>query len=484
MVGDVLVDRYELEELVGSGGMSSVYRAHDKVLERKVALKVLHATLADQEDCVERFRREARMVAGLQHQNIVGVIDRGEDDGCPFIVLEFVGGRNLKQLVEREGPLPFERALELGMQIARGLAFAHANGFVHRDVKPQNVLLNGDGEAKVTDFGIARSLDLKHGVTQTGTVLGTSDYIAPEQAQGQQVDEHTDIYSLGIVLYEMLTGEVPFAGDNFVAVAMQHINETPPRVSERRPDVPPRLDAAVARALAKQPDDRFATMNDLGRELEACLDELRAGSAGSETVVRSPAPKVRKARTPRLHVRRPRRRPATPALLVAIGLAAAVAALAIALARENGGSGKPASGGGAPVSLSGVGAYDPPPGNGREHDGDAGKATDGNTGTYWETEHYRSSLSSIGKSGVGLVIDAGTTATLHQLTVTTNTPGFTAEIQAGNSAQGRFHSVSGSVTVTGRTTFDLSDAKARYFVVWITNLGSLAQAHVNEVSAS
>ena len=372
MVRDVVAGRYELEEMVGSGGMSSVYRAHDKVLERKVALKVLHATLADQDDCVERFRREAQMVAGLQHQNIVGVIDRGEEDGQPFIVLEFVSGRNLKQFVEREGPLSVERALELGMQIARGLAFAHENGFVHRDVKPQNVLLNGDGEAKVTDFGIARSLDVKHGVTQTGTVLGTSDYIAPEQAQGQRVDEHTDIYSLGIVLYEMLIGAVPFTGDNFVAVAMQHINETPPRVSEKRPDVPPRLDAAVARALAKQPDDRFSTMNDFGRELEACLNEVRAGEGASETMVLSP---------PRAHsAQRARRRPRVPvaAIFVALGLATAVAVLAVGLARDHGSPGSTAGAAGTPVLLSGVTAYDPPPGDGNEHNGDAPKATDGN----------------------------------------------------------------------------------------------------------
>src|SRR3989442_9553945 len=213
MVGEVLAERYELEELVGSGGMSSVYRAHDRVLDRKVALKLLHQRLTSEQEYVERFGREARMVAGLLHQNIVTVIDRGEDDGRPFIVFEFVAGENLKQLIDREGPLPVDRVLELGIQIARGLAFAHANGYVHRDVKPQNVLLNGDGEAKVTDFGIARSLDVKHGVTQTGTVLGTSDYIAPEQAQGHQVDEHTDVYSLGIVLYELLAGKPPYTGE-------------------------------------------------------------------------------------------------------------------------------------------------------------------------------------------------------------------------------------------------------------------------------
>jgi len=482
MVGDVLSERYELEELVGSGGMSSVYRAHDRVLDRKVALKVLHQRLIEEEEYVERFRREARMVAGLLHQNIVTVIDRGDDGGNPFIVFEFVDGENLKQLVDREGPLPVEQAVELAMQVARGLAFAHANGYVHRDVKPQNVLLNGDGEAKVTDFGIARSLDVKHGVTQTGTVLGTSDYIAPEQAQGQRVDEHTDVYSLGIVLYELLTGELPFSGDNFVAVAMKHINEDPPRVSSLRPDVPPRVDAAVARALAKDPSDRFPTMADFGRELEAALEELRAPGTASTMVI---APRKRSRSAPASAPRR-HRRPHTAAILIAIGLAVAVAALAVALVRENGSSGGPstARGGATPIGLAGVGAYDPPPGDGQEHNADAPKATDSSPSTYWETQHYRSSLASLGKKGVGLVLDAGGAVTVHHVTVTTDTPGFTAEIQVGDSAGGPFRTVSGSQTVNGQTTFDLHDAHGRYYVVWITNLGSLSSAHVNNVSAS
>jgi serine/threonine protein kinase len=209
MAGDVVSDRYELEQLVGSGGMSSVYRAHDRVLERTVALKVLHERLVAHRDVVERFSREAKLVAGLSHHNIVAVIDRGEDGGSPFIVFEYVAGENLKQLVGRSGPLPVERALELGIEIARALSFAHEKGFVHRDVKPQNVLLNGKGEAKVTDFGIARPIEARKGETQTGTVLGTCDYISPEQAQGRHVDELTDVYSLGIVLYELLTGAQP-----------------------------------------------------------------------------------------------------------------------------------------------------------------------------------------------------------------------------------------------------------------------------------
>src|SRR3954470_16724135 len=244
VLGERISDRYELLELVGTGGMSSVYKAHDTLLDRNVALKILHPHYTGDEEYVERFRRGARAVARLSHPNIVTVIDRGEESGRQFIVFEYVDGENLKELLERNGRLPVRRAIELALEIARALAFAHQQGLVHRDVKPQNVLLNGDGEAKVTDFGIARSLDVQHGMTQTGTVLGTSDYIAPEQAQGQRVDEHTDVYSLGVVVYELLTGEVPFSGDNFVAMAMKHINEAPPSVATLRPEVPPRLDAA------------------------------------------------------------------------------------------------------------------------------------------------------------------------------------------------------------------------------------------------
>src|SRR3954452_10994349 len=278
MVGEVLADRYEVEELVGAGGMSSVYRAHDRLLDRKVALKVMHSHYGEDPEYVERFRRDARSVDALSHPNVVSVIDRGDHDGRQFIVFEYIDGENLKQLIQRRGPAPVVTSLELTKQIAQALSFAHQNGLVHRDVKPQNVLLNGDGRAKVTDFGIARSLDVKHGMTQTGTVLGTSDYIAPEQAQGQQVAERTDIYSLGVVVYELLTDEVPFPAENFVAVAMRHINEPPPPVRDKRPDASPRLEGAVQRAMAKDPEDRFPTMTDFCAELEACLNDIRGGS--------------------------------------------------------------------------------------------------------------------------------------------------------------------------------------------------------------
>jgi eukaryotic-like serine/threonine-protein kinase len=471
--------------------MSTVFRAHDRVLERTVAVKVLHQRYNDTDEYVERFRREARMAAGLSHHNIVTVIDRGEHEGRQFIVFEYVDGDNLKEVVDREGPMPVERVLTLGIQIATALAFAHANGLVHRDVKPQNVLLNGDGTAKVTDFGIARSLEVGRGVTQTGTVLGTSDYIAPEQAQGQTVGERTDVYSLGVVLYELLTGATPFKGDNFVAIAMKHINETAPRVSEHRADVPQRLDDAIAIALAKDPDARFARMDDFRRELQACLAEVRSGVAqpaltplpeeSPVTVVLPPQPKQP----------RTRRRGLLPLLLIVLGLAllAGVGWLAYETwgkddnpTASTGGNGGGA-GGGTAVHLQGVGAYDPD-GTGGEHDAEAPNATDGNKATYWSTEDYHDPPALNGKPGVGLVLDAGAAASPKHITVTSDTPGFDAEIQAGDSPTGPFHTVSASQTVETRATFDLEDANARYFVVWITSSPPGGSAHVNEATAS
>src|SRR6478736_3056769 len=273
VVGELIAGRYELQELVGKGGMSSVYRAQDRLLERTVAIKLLHEHYSRDEDYVERFRREARAAAQLSHPNIVTVIDRGEDGGRQFIVFEYVDGQNLKQLVEKKGRLPVRTALELGIAVGHALAFAHESGLVHRDVKPQNVLL-GNGEVKVTDFGIARSADVQQGLTQTGTVLGTSDYIAPEQASGQPVNALSDVYSLGVVLYELLAGTPPFRGDSFVAVAVQHVNDPPPSIELVRPDVPLRLDAALQRAMAKRPEDRFPSMSAFVSELEACLAAL------------------------------------------------------------------------------------------------------------------------------------------------------------------------------------------------------------------
>jgi predicted Ser/Thr protein kinase len=480
--GDLIADRYELEELVGSGGMSDVFRARDNQLDRRVAIKILHERYAGDPEYLTRFRTEARSVARLSHPNIVTVIDRGDDAGRQYIVFEHVDGENLKELVRRSGRLPVRRAIELALAVADGLAFAHQEGLVHRDVKPQNVLLSREGEVKVTDFGIARSLEVEHGVTQTGTVLGTGEYLAPEQASGKPVSPATDVYSLGVVLWEMLAGEVPFSGENFVAVALRHVNEPVPSLREVRPDVSPRLAAAVERALAKDPAHRFPSMVALAKELRACLAEGETPAAPEDaalTLITPPAPAPARVRR-----RRSRRRPLGYALLALVAGGAALAAVLLfaGSSQDKGGAGGGGGSSGSTVPLRALGGYDPQ-GDGTEHNEVAGLATDGNPSTSWMTEHYNSQDFGGLKTGVGLVLDAGSSVKLARLTVTTPTPGFTAEIQAGNSSSGGFTPDSGSQTINGTTTFTLNGATARYYVVWITQLPPSLRAEISGVTA-
>src|ERR671938_1454652 len=215
LVGMRLNGRYRLDAQIGAGGMSTVYRAFDQTLERRVAIKLMHREIASDSGQLERFRREARAVARLSHPHIVGVIDAGEDEGRPYIVFEYVEGETLKERIRRMGRLPVDEEIAYAIEIARALGCAHSHGIVHRDIKPQNVLIDPEGSAKVTDFGIARSLE-EEGLTADGRVLGTTDYVSPEQAMGRPVTGQSDLYSLGVVLYEMLTGSVPFTGENQV----------------------------------------------------------------------------------------------------------------------------------------------------------------------------------------------------------------------------------------------------------------------------
>jgi eukaryotic-like serine/threonine-protein kinase len=471
--GDVIAGRYELVELIGRGGMSTVWKAEDRLLDRTVAIKVLHEQLTRDEEYVERFRREARAVAQLSHPNIVTVIDRGEDEGSQYIVFEHVDGENLKQLIERSGPQQVRDALLLALQMARALSFAHNRGLIHRDVKPQNVLLNEDGQAKMTDFGIARSVDVE-GVTITGTVLGTSEYIAPEQARGQRVDALTDVYSLGVVLYELLTGGVPFHGENFVAIALRHVNEPPPSVLERRPDCPPRVAMAVERAMAKRPEDRFASMEELCAELDACLAELDPSSEDATMISRRAPAQPR--RPPRA---RRRRRGGILWPIVAVASIFGIAGLAAFAAmelRDGDGNGAAATTG--PIELAAVRDHDPFGDDGAEHPEDVPAATDGDFATAWTTQDYQS----FDKPGVGIVLDAREEVEPKTITLRTDTPGFTAHIRAGDSEDGPFRRISPGLEITDGIEFDLTDAEARYFVVWITDVSGVA--HLNEVTAS
>jgi beta-lactam-binding protein with PASTA domain/tRNA A-37 threonylcarbamoyl transferase component Bud32 len=266
LVGRVFSNRYEIQRELAQGGMAEVYLGHDRLLDRPVAVKALFPEYAREPSFVERFRREAQAAANLNNSNIVGIYDWGQEAGTYYIVMEYVEGRSLRDLIRSEGPLDANQAAEIAAEMASALAFAHRAGVVHRDVKPGNVLLTRAGNVKVTDFGIARA-GTGDGLTQTGSVMGTATYFSPEQAQGLAVDGRSDVYSLGVVLYEMVTGVVPFTGDSPVAVAYKHVREEPMAPSQRNPDVPTDLEQIVLTALAKDPDDRYQTADDMRADL-------------------------------------------------------------------------------------------------------------------------------------------------------------------------------------------------------------------------
>src|SRR6201996_3351400 len=281
LLGTTLNGRYRLEARIGSGGMSTVYRAVDGTLQRQVAIKLMNREITSDSDQLERFRREARAVAQLNHPHVVGVIDAGEDEGRPYIVFEYVEGETLKERIRRHGRLEISEAVAYAIEIARALGAAHAQHIVHRDVKPQNVLVDEEGSAKVTDFGIARTLE-EDGLTADGRVLGTTNYVAPEQALGRHVTGQSDLYSLGIVLYEMLTGEVPFTGESQVAVAMKHVREELPDVQVKRPEISAALASVVEIATAKRESDRYADDAEMIADLEDVL-ELESARSGNVT---------------------------------------------------------------------------------------------------------------------------------------------------------------------------------------------------------
>ncbi len=262
-----LADRYELLGHIARGGMADVYEARDTLLGRRVAVKVLHSQFSSDEAFVKRFRREAQAAANLSHPNIVGIYDWGQEGSTYFIVMELVDGRSLRDVLREEGPLLPRRAVEISAEVAAALSVAHRSGLIHRDVKPGNILLTADGTVKVTDFGIARAWDDSSELTKTGSVIGTATYFSPEQAQGAPADERSDIYALGIVLYEMLTGHPPFSGESPVAIAYQHVSSMAAQPSLDNPDVPPDLDGIVMRALDKNPELRYQTADDLRQDL-------------------------------------------------------------------------------------------------------------------------------------------------------------------------------------------------------------------------
>jgi eukaryotic-like serine/threonine-protein kinase len=495
LVGTSLNGRYRLEARIGAGGMSTVYRALDETLERQVAVKLMNREVAEDSDLLERFRREARAVAQLSHPHVVGVIDAGEDDGRPYIVFEYVEGETLKERIRRLGRLPVAEAVAYAIEIARALGAAHARHIVHRDVKPQNVLIDEEGSAKVTDFGIARTME-EDGLTADGRVIGTTDYVSPEQALGRPVTGQSDLYSLGVVLYEMLTGEVPFKGESQVAVAMKHVREELPDVQRGRPEISAALASIVDTATAKREDERYADDAELIADLEDVLaiEASRTGiPSGEATSVLRTLPSRARSHLPyRL------RHPATMGLLIALVVVVLGAGGLYLAGRTHHGTGSEAQ---APppathhqVRLCGSCAHDYNPlatsGPHNQHPGQTGLAIDANVNTAWTTETYYAGL---GKPGVGLYVTANPGVAARSMVLDTDTPGYTVVIYARTNhpnpdtfdpGPGGWVKVGEAGFVHSRQNIRLhtGDVRYRYYLVWITSLGSHQSVAINELA--
>ncbi len=500
-LGTLLGGRYRLDAEIGRGGMSTVYRAFDVVLERPVAIKLMHREIASDSDQLERFRREARSVAQLNHAHIVTVIDAGEESthdaasgpggavGTPYIVLEYVAGETLKDLIRREGALDIPQAIAYAIEIARALGAAHEHMIVHRDVKPQNVLIDPEGGAKITDFGIARTLT-EEGLTIAGRVLGTTDYVSPEQALGQGVTGQSDLYSLGIVLYEMLTGEVPFKGSSPVAVAMRHVREEVPDVQLLRPRVSATTAAILDRATAHDLDRRYPDARSMVSDLEEALaiEAARSGQAtGEVTTVLRTLPGTARRRVP-WRMRHPARWAISLALLVAI----VAIVLVIAAGRAHKGTGVPqdvvSRPGLSAVSLGQNAAHDYNPfGTGPENRDQVPNVIDSDPNTTWSTEqYYDGTLKKAGGTGVGLYLDAAPGVIGKAIEVQTPTPGFAAQVYVANhlqlsltygdptplTARGWQGPVGKSAFVHNRERIQLSvgGRRFRYYLLWIAAL--------------
>ncbi len=508
ILGTTLGGRYRLDARIGHGGMSTVYRAFDTVLEREVAIKLMHREIASDSDQLERFRREARAVAQLNHPHIVTVIDAGEWDseggarathsGTPYIVLEHVAGETLKDLIRRDAPLDVPTVLAYGIEIARALGAAHDREIVHRDVKPQNVLLSGEGGAKITDFGIARTLS-EEGLTMDGRVLGTTDYVSPEQALGQRVTGQSDVYSLGVVLYEMLTGAPPFKGPSPVAVAMKHVREEIPDVQISRPEVSAATAAVVERASAKDLHRRYPDMASMIADMEEALaiETARSGqSTGEVTAVLRTLPAPTRRMLP-WRVRHPVR------WAISLGLLLAIVAVALVAAAGHTHSGTGVAPdvhstvGSTPVVLAqkAASSYNPF-GTGPEHADAVSNVIDGDISTSWSTEHYREDK--LDKPGLGVALDSAPGVAASAIEIQTPSPGFSASVYASTGFDSTpptdgsrsltalgWTQLAPTRTIDSRSTIAINPRRLvyLYYLVWITELAPGSEtAQISEIT--
>ena len=462
MTGARLGNRYRLDHLIGRGGMATVWSATDTVLGRPVAVKRLHAGMLADEEHSERFRREAMLVARLSHPNLVHLLDRGEDPEGPYLVMELIEGENLKSRIRREGALPPDEAARICARVADALSYAHAQGVVHRDIKAQNVLLTADGTVKLADFGIARLIETEdeEGLTRTDMLLGSADYLSPEQADGRPIDPRTDVYSLGILLYECLTGVLPFRGEGFVAVAMKHCSEPLPDPRAARPGVPDNLAAITARAAAKEPGDRFPD----AATMEAALEGRAGGTAVFTAPVVAEDDEGDTARR-----RRPRRRRVAMWVLAVLAIAAAAGGAYVAL--EPGDATAPPVPDAVPLTLSAVRDYDPQ-GDGQENPDVRGRAIDAVPETAWYTERYfvTPAFGGADKTGVGLILRLTAPAVATEMVVSSPTAGARFQV-LGPLVGGRREELASGTLEGADQVVPLAGAEpAEAYVLWITSL--------------
>jgi serine/threonine protein kinase len=463
-VGRKLAARYTLETEIASGGMGTVWRARDEVLGRPVAVKVLHDRLARDPELLERFRMEAVAAARLSHPAVVRVFDTGVDSGTCFIVMELCQGDTLQRLLQDEGPLTPGEAGDVAASVLQGLAHAHREGVVHRDIKPSNILVDRNGMVKVTDFGIAKAAFAEEDLTATGNLLGTARYLAPEQVQGGRPDGRTDLYAMGVVLYEMLTGRVPFEGPTHIATATKRLTEEPVPPRSLRPGIPRPMDAVVLKAMARDPDDRFESAEEMGSALDR--------AAPSPTV-----PMARPEAGP--SERRPLFRSWVVVPVVLLVLAALVAGGFVLMDQLRGGGDQPGEEPSRPPAhpIVSVSDLDPESSDGQENPEDAPLAADGDRDTGWITEGYAQIDLGGLKSGVGLIFDLGNPQEVAEIRIKTNLPGWEFEIQSSDDANSLGQELTDE---NGATSFETEGQVAtvtledpvvnQYFVVWITLL--------------
>jgi eukaryotic-like serine/threonine-protein kinase len=491
---DVVAKRYGLETAIASGGMATVWRARDEVLARTVAVKILHAQLSGDEAFLERFRREALAAARLTHPNIVAIYDTGRDrhssseDERHFIVMEYCSRGSLHDLIQREGRLDVERVVGIGISICDALEYAHRLEIVHRDIKPGNVLIAEDGALKVGDFGIAKAAFVSGDITTTGNILGTVTYISPEQARGDEPDARSDLYSLGVVLYQLLLGRPPFAAETQIGTAMKHLQQPPPPPRSIKAGIPKAVEGTILKALEKDPSDRFSS----AAEMRSALQQSLSGS--STTVMRAPErpPPVTTARVESTSSLAAFRW-LVPVLLVIVGLVALALYLPSVLGgsdtndRNRGGGGR-SSGGGSPgisaLPVQVATSFDPQ-GDNSEHQELAGSAIDGNPSTAWHTEDYHSALQ-VNKPGVGLLFDLGANESVDQIRVTSQTPGYSFDLRAADqrgSTEQSFEVIKRITQAAGSQSVSFPATSHRYWLLWITSLpgGGGGSAFVNEV---